>query len=1143
MKIILYLIFLLSFNLLSSYANEPDLHFKHLTTSEGLSNNSVHYVYQDRKGFMWFGTDDGLNMYDGYDFTLFKNNSDDPGSVSSNSVFEILEDSKNQIWIATSNGVDIFQRDRLRFKHIPFFDNGGDFQYQSYTRAIVEDKKGNILIANPVGVFIYDTLRHGFVRFLNDSDASGSIQQEGIRAMLLDNSNRIWVGSVGYGLYGFDLINHKLLASSKNDGIINLHEKIYSLSEDVNGDIWAGTENGIFIINSDLKAIIHIDLLLKTGSIGSNRVLDIYFENNERTWIATEGGLINYNRAKNDFSLYATNEFDPYSLNNNSIRSICKDKQGLLWLGTYQGGVNFTQLKLTKEFRLFKNEKGNPNSLSYDAVSALFEDSHGMLWIGTDGGGVDMYNPVSGNFTHYLYKPGKANSISGNSILSITEDKFGRIWVGGYLSGINIIDRTTGKITQLKHDPHNINSISNDDVRDFLFDENNKVWIVTNGGGLDILDQKTGTFQHFREGTSNSIVSNWCLKLFNALNGDIWIGTYNGLSICDPKSMTFRNFTHNSSPGSISNSWVYAFAEDKSGNMWIGTANGLNVFPKNSNVFTHIQMSDGLPNEVINGILIDKLDDLWLSTNKGLVRYSPDVKKFRNYTVSDGLQGMQFIHGSAFKSKSGEMYFGGLNGFNAYYPENIQDNQYIPDIYLRDLLIFYKSANKNIEGTPLNKSIEMADEIILSYRQSLITFKYAALNFVSPEKNQYAYMLEGFDKNWIYVGSRREATYTNLNPGTYYFKVKASNDDGIWNQTGTSIKVIVLPPWWKTWIFRISSVLFIAAVIMGIFFIRVNDLKNQKIKLEQLVKVRTHEIIEKNLELSSQADVLVEINTLLEEKQQRIQQQAEVLSKANSLLEERQQQIGEQTEELMAQKDELEKVNAHLKELNSTKDRFFSIIAHDLKNPFGTILGFAEILMMNYEKITDEKRKDFISIIFKSSQNLFNLLENLLLWSRSQTNSIRFEPVNFNLNVLIDENISLLQEMYQNKSIELIFNSSDKFDVFADRNMISTVIRNLLSNAIKFTRNNGKISISLIKEVTQVTVSVSDNGMGMTEAEAAQLFKVDVHHSREGTAGETGTGLGLLLCKEYIDKHQAKIWVESTVGKGSTFYFTVPVSS
>jgi signal transduction histidine kinase/ligand-binding sensor domain-containing protein len=1135
------IVLLLLFQLLSARGDK--LYFNHLTTSNGLSNNFVHYIYQDHKGFIWFGTDDGLNLFDGYDIKVFKNSTKDPNSLSSNSVFEILEDSKGQIWIAASNGVDIYDRQSLSFNHIPFFDSVAGISYESYTRAIIEDTDGNILIANSSGVYIYNTERHAFIRFLSGITSYNNSLNEGIRTMLIDRNNRIWIGSLTQGLFGYDLKRQQVVAASTENSGIRITDKIFTLAEDSDGNIWVGTERGLYSINANLSIVEHKYLDASGRYPNSNNILKIYIEDKSHIWLGTDGGgLILFDTKNNTLIPYIVNEFDKRSINNNSVRAICRDKQGILWLGTLQGGINYAQLEPLKNFTHIKSEKGQENSLCYDAVSVFYEDSHERIWIGTDGGGLDLYDPKTALFKHYTYNPESKNSINGNSILAITGDRTGDIWIGGYLSGINIIDPLTGQIRGFKNIPGRENSLSNDDVRDILFDKNDNVWIATNGGGLNIFDQQQRTFRHYHEGNTNAIASNWCIKLFMDSRGLIWIGTYGGLSICDPKTMTFTNYFKSNTPGGLSNNWVYSFAEDKKGNVWIGTANGLNYFNWDSKKITKILSTDGLPNEVINGILIDKNEYLWLSTNKGIIRYNLFDSTFKVYNTDDGVQGLQFIHGAYMKSHSGEMFFGGLNGFNTFYPENIRDNTYIPDVYLRDLLIFFKEADVNIAGSPLKKSIETAGEVDFNSKQTLFTFKYAALNYISPAKNQYAYMLEGFDKEWNNVGTRREATYTNLNPGKYTFRVRASNDDGIWNLKGASIKVVVLPPWYKTWVFRISLVLFIIFLIVAFYLYRVSSLKQQKIQLEKLVRKRTSEIEEKNKELSKQATELSEINTLLEERQQQIEQQAEVMSEANTLLEERQQQIEEQTEELLTQRDELEKVNIHLQELNTTKDKFFSIIAHDLKNPFGTILGFVELMYMNFDKMTDEKKKDFIKIIYTASQNVFNLLENLLLWARSQTNRIKFEPVVFNVTEQINENITLLKEMYQRKNISLAFNQSEPAQVFADKNMINTIIRNVISNAVKFTPNGGEISVTLSNSEDFTTISVKDSGIGISIGDIDKLFRVDAHSSREGTAGETGTGLGLILCKEYIDKHKTRIWVESTEGKGSTFFFTIPAA-
>jgi signal transduction histidine kinase len=467
------------------------------------------------------------------------------------------------------------------------------------------------------------------------------------------------------------------------------------------------------------------------------------------------------------------------------------------------------------------------------------------------------------------------------------------------------------------------------------------------------------------------------------------------------------------------------------------------------------------------------------------------------------------------------MYFGGLNGYNSFYPDDIQDNKFIPPVYITDLLIYFEQMQINEEGSPLTKSITETDKIILTHKQSVITFRYTALNYLNSEKNQYAYQLEGFDKGWNNVGTRREVTFTNLDPGSYVFRIKASNDDGIWNEEGKSIAITILPPWWKTLIFKIAALLLILTLLVGFYFYRVSQLNKQRIQLEKLIRERTSEIEEKNRILTKQA--------------------AE-LNETNSLLEERQQKIEEQTEELLAQKENLEEANAHLKELNSTKDKFFSIIAHDLKNPFNTILGFSELLNMKYDTLSEEKKLRYMEVIFSSSKNIYNLLENLLQWARTQTDKIAFEPIVFSLKQLVEQNINLLKENITTKKIKIEHKITDSCDVYADRNMINTVIRNLLTNAIKFTQSGGDIAINTLRKNSQIEISVQDSGIGMSAEETEKIFRVDANFSRSGTDGETGTGLGLILCKEFITKNGGKIWVESDPGKGSRFLFTLPAA-
>jgi signal transduction histidine kinase/ligand-binding sensor domain-containing protein len=1143
MRFFFTLLLLVAFAPVQSMTTGKELFFSHLTTEQGLSSNSTLCIFQDRKGFLWFGTEDGLNMFDGYGFTVFRHYASQSNSISGNSVFDLLEDSKGKLWIATSNGIDIFERETMSFIHVPFVEPDIAERFESYTRVIKEDKKGNILIANTNGIFIYDSIQQGFVRFLKNIPDYGPDQQEGIRSMLIDKKNRIWIGSLGYGFFGYDLNKEEVIARPSEMSPIRIQERIYVLAEDYKGNIWAGTEKGIFIIQADLSGVIPLREIEDKANPSSRVVSDIFFESEKTVWLGTEGGLFGYDMTLDEVEFYTSNEFNTSSLNNSSIRAIFKDRQGLIWIGTGQGGINFAQSNLKKKFTHIKREAGLPNSIGSNYVSAIYEDREGLLWIGTDGGGLDRLDRKSNTIRHYVHESGKKRSINGNKVLTITEDRKGNIWIGEYLTGINLINKQTGTITGYQHDPQDTASLSNNDVRDIFIENDTAVWVATNGGGLNLLNPATGKFKHFTAGGANSLNSNWCMKIFQDSENNLWIGTYNGARILNASRDRFTVFDKNSGEGGISNSWVYSFAEDHKRNIWVGTANGLNYYDKATEKFTQFLISQGLPNEVINGILIHTPEEIWLSTNDGLTRFNPVTMKFQNFDEYDGLQGKQYIHGSYFQSKTGEMFFGGLNGLNIFHPDSLKSNTYIPPVYLTDMLIYFKPVEIGAKDSPLEKSITESDKITLRYDQSVITFKYTALNYLNSQKNQYAYMLEGFDKDWNYVGLRREATYTSLNPGVYVFRVKASNDDGLWNEEGVSIKVVVLPPWWKTLFFRLSVIIFLGLLILSLYYYQVDSLKKQKLLLEEQVGQRTSEINEKNLLLSAQASELSKINSILEERKQQIEFQAEGLAQVNTLLEERQQQIEEQTEELLTQKEDLENANKHLQELNSTKDKFFSIIAHDLKNPFNTILGFAELLSKNFVKLTDEKRHYFADIIFKSTVNVFNLLDNLLQWSRSQTSRIIFDPVILDLKPLIGENIDLLKETSQQKNITLDLKVEDGYTAYADRNMFNTVVRNLLSNAVKFSSPGGTVRIGAEPDGKLIKIYVSDDGIGIPKNEMDNLFRVDAHFSREGTAGEGGTGLGLILCNEYVTKNDGKIWVESEEGKGTTFYFTLPLNS
>ena len=552
-----------------------------------------------------------------------------------------------------------------------------------------------------------------------------------------------------------------------------------------------------------------------------------------------------------------------------------------------------------------------------------------------------------------------------------------------------------------------------------------------------IKENKFTSITPANSGLANKMV----IRILKYSNRNLLIGCPDCFQIFSPGENHFTTYTHNpDNANSLSYPTTTDILAENDSCVWIGTQDGLNRFNPNTGSFKRYYEKDGLPSNVIKGLALDKSGVLWVTTNKGVCRFDYKQRKFKNFTKDDGLQSNEFSERSILKTKSGALLMGGTKGFNIVYPEKITENKSIPDILITDLKIFNKSVKPGAENSPLIQNITETKTLTLSHKQSVLTFYFAVMDFTAPEKNQYAYKMEGFDKDWIYSGNKGEATYTNLNPGEYVFRVKGSNNDGVWNETGTSIRITILPPWWNTWWFKLIIISAIIFLLASIFLSRFQRLKNQKILLEKSVAIKT----------------------------------------------------------------------AELHELNASKDKFFSIIAHDLKNPFNTIIGFSEMLNEEIKSGDSTRIEKYSGMINTSAVQTLRLLENLLEWAKSQTGKILFNPIPINLSGLFNEEFSMLNDMATGKNIELKSSFPDDLTVLADKNMLKTILRNLISNAIKFTHKNGKVEVKAMIDNKQVEISVSDNGIGMTKETIAKLFRIDANLSTRGTENEKGTGLGLI---------------------------------
>lgn len=1141
--------------------------FERITTKDGLSQSTVNYIIQDKKGFMWFATYGGINKYDGYSIKIYRNIVNNNNSISNNGIIYLYEDRDGFIWAVNNANKGLDRFDPVTESFTRYQNNPKDSTSLSSNEVyrVVQDKSGNIWVntKNALNLLVYK--RQGgktvtqFKHFYNTTNSKGfSLTYENRWGELL-----LFADS----LYSFDKKNARIncLHVLLNQSILK------SICEDKAGNLWLGTEeDGIIKLKYNPKTKTYARADLNDLNVTSHNRNFVLIDDKDRIWICTETkGLFQYNEKEKRLINYLNNKNDPNTISDNIIYSLCLDRSGIMWIGTFSQGLCKFDL-YQKQFIHFKSTPGSVNSLSGNIISSIHSNTPGELWVGFDSGdGINriiFHNDEEPQVMHYR---NNNTAIGSNRILSLVQRRNGDVWSG---NASECIMRLTPEKPGTNQSPVQKTYKVNRWTFSIYEDKAGTLWGGTWGAGLWRYDDKTSQFTYFKNDPNNS--TSLCDNIIWAISeddfGNLWIGGHSeGLSVL-PASEKYKinphfvNFKHEEgNKHSLSENTIHVISKDHKGFMWIGTGSGLNRVSGNNFLFsdpsknrklnfTSYHVKDGLQSEVIVGILEDNSGNLWLSTSNGLSKFVVSRDTFLNYDDKDGLQSNEFWHNSYFKDQNGRMYFGGQNGFNAFYPDSIRTNRFLPEVVFTELRIFNKpvAIGERFNGDIiLAQSINQTKSITLSYENNAFTLGFAALIYNQPNKNQYSFKLEGYDKVWNHVKNKREATYTNLNPGRYIFMVKASNYDGIWNNKGAYMEIIILPPWWQTWWFRLLLLLIVISSFFVIYYVRLALYRKRQEELTALVKERSRE--------------LMEINAKLVDRQARIEEYAEEVKVTNDQLLERQAKVEKQSEELMAQTQKMKEVNNELLEkqklieqqsnvlqdvnhklliLNSTKDKFFSIIAHDLRNPFHAVAGFSDILLRGHPNTPAEKVKNFLTLINRSAANGNALLENLLQWSRAQTGHISFDPTQLVLNDVVFDLLSLLDADLQHKNLTIVEDIEPATIVFADENMLLTILRNLVSNAIKFTHEGGQITISAIGIESAVEVTIADTGVGISPENIKLLFNIESNISTKGTAMESGTGLGLILCKEFVVRNGGKIWVESELGKGSKFKFTLPLA-
>ena len=833
-------------------AQQNPIKFEHVSIQQGLSQSTVSCILQDKKGFMWFGTEDGLNRYDGYNFIIYKNEGLDKTSLSDSYILSLYEDKSGVLWIGTySGGLNKFDRENGRFVHYKHVPGSTDTLSNNMVQSIYEDSKGTLWIGTYDGLNKFDRENERFTQYKHDHANPSSISHNRITVIHEDRRGTLWIGTEGGGLNRYDPEKGKFAHWTHQEGNPDSlsNDVVQTIYEDKSGLLWIGTNTGLNSFDRKReKFTSYTHDPDNSQSLSHNRIGSILEDKTGALWIGTYGGGLNrFDPENGRFARWLHEPGNSKSLNNNQVLSIYEDRTGLIWIGTFGGGVNrFNPEK--SQFAYWANEPGNPNSLSHNFALSIFEDRDGTLWIGTDGGGLNRFEREKNAFEHWVNQPGNPHSLSNNRVRAIHEDRFGMLWVGTY-DGLNRFDKTTGTFTRFKHDPSNPNSISHDYVRAIYEDRFGMLWVGT-FGGVNKYNPQTEKFTSYIHDPENpaSLSHDRVVSICEDRGeGTLWFGTGNGLNRFDRETQQFTHWVNE--PGnshSLSNNRVQSIYEDRNNTLWIGTyGGGLNRFDRKEERFINFNEKDGLPNDVVYGILEDDEGNLWLSTNKGISRFNPQDETFRNYDINDGLQSDEFNSGAYHKNKYGEMFFGGINGFNAFFPGNVKANLHIPSVVITNFQIFNKSVpiGKRPDGrTILSKSITETKKISLSHKDRVLSFEFAALHFVSPEKNEYAYMLKGFEKEWNYVGDRRFASYTNLTPGHYVFRVKGTNNDGVWNEEGVSIGITITPPFWKTLWFQGVAAIGFLLILYAAYQVRTRAIRERAKELEKNIKERTSEL-------------------------------------------------------------------------------------------------------------------------------------------------------------------------------------------------------------------------------------------------------------------------------------------------------------
>ncbi|MDP4196355.1 MAG: two-component regulator propeller domain-containing protein [Bacteroidota bacterium] len=1015
---------------------------QYLGIEQGLSNNSVTAIFQDSHGFMWFGTYDGLNRYDGYKFKMFRNHLNNSASLSSNRITSICEDDGGNIWVGTYNGAEIYSNYTSLFSPLYYMPYKGKYAKKLIwtVNCFAKGKKGYFFIGSDGNGLLLHILNGTTKQVPFLTTRHTVVSDYHVRAICEDKSKRLWLFVQGEGIAYYDY---------KSGFVLPYHSQIKAancLQPDLMGNIWLGNENGLYKFN--IRQRKYTPYKDRSGLSSGKPIVDMCLNKSGELWIATDGNGLDILNINNNQFRYMIAGGNKNSLTSSAVYAVCQDKDSRMWIGTLRGGINIIDQRKDR-FSTISRDPLSKNTLISNFILSFCEEKSGNIWIGSDGDGLSYWNRKSNIYKNYTHHPGNNSSLSNNSIVRIIEDSQGQIWLATYGGGINRFYRQSNCF--IHYSCQNTESKREDACVWSLFEDSKKnLWAGTCvNGGLYKFNRSSNKFELFDNSLQN------ILTLKEDKEGNLWAGNYAQLIKIDPYNKRHKFYN-------IGNS-VRDIYEDNHRNLWIAVeGKGLLKFDRKREKFLRFSDDEGLCNNSVLNILGDREGNLWLSTYYGLSKFNIRSGKFKNYYESDGLQSNQFNYNAALILRDGHFLFGGIKGFNIFYPEKIVPNIDHPKVILTGLRIDNVPFEKN-NSIARGQNIFTVNKVIIPYDRAILRVDFVTPEYTAPDKIKYAYYLEGWDKHWNYSGNIGTINYSQLREGHYTLRIKSTNAEGIWNNEERVISIRVLPPWWRSWW---AFSLYIMALTGCIYAFA--SYRKGKADAEYEIKLAN-----------------------LKVKQER--------------------------------------------ELSERRIAFFAQIAHEFRSPLTLIINPVKEILYSKGKMIDNGE---LSVVYRNSKRLLSLVDQLLLFSKTESNEDTLKVVRLNLVDVSREVYLCFVQQAADKNIQYDFiNDPDIPEIYADRGKIEIVLFNLITNAIKYTPEGGTISVKIGQDVDKVTVKVSDTGCGIPKYVGNDIF--NRFYRVEGNNQKSGFGIGLYLVRKFVEAHKGSLTYTSQVEKGSEFKVTL----